>query len=71
MSATAFMLRFTLPNPDMQTTIVGTLPPEHSHENIATGTRGPLPPVGYHEAQRRLAAARVALSEAAGAGLGA
>jgi aryl-alcohol dehydrogenase-like predicted oxidoreductase len=58
MSATEFMLRFTLTNPDMHTTIVGTLNPAHLQENVAAVMKGPLPAAVYHEAKRRLAAAR-------------
>jgi aryl-alcohol dehydrogenase-like predicted oxidoreductase len=67
MSATAFMLRFTLTNPDMHTTIIGTLHPEHLHENIAAVVRGPLPLAVYHEARRRLAIARAEATTASGA----
>src|SRR5262245_36275092 len=55
MSATEFLLRFTITNPDMHTTIVGTLNPTHLHENIAAVLQGPLPAAVYHEARRRLA----------------
>jgi aryl-alcohol dehydrogenase-like predicted oxidoreductase len=58
MSATAFLLRFTLTNPAMHTTIVGTLNPAHLHENVAAVVQGPLPMAVYHEARRRLAAVR-------------
>ena len=58
MSATEFMLRFTITNPDMHTTIVGTLNPAHLHENIAAVLQGPLPAAVYDEAKRRLAVAR-------------
>jgi aryl-alcohol dehydrogenase-like predicted oxidoreductase len=57
-SATEFLLRFTLTNPDVHTTIVGTLNPAHLHENIAAVLQGPLPATVYAEARRRLAAAR-------------
>src|SRR6266487_1083046 len=57
-SATEFMLRFTITNPDVHTTIVGTLNPAHLHENITAVLQGPLPASVYNEAQRRLAAAR-------------
>jgi aryl-alcohol dehydrogenase-like predicted oxidoreductase len=46
MSATAFMLRFTLTHQDVHTTIVGTLNPAHLQENIAAvvhGGRVPAP----------------------------
>jgi len=58
MSATEFLLRFTITNPDMHTTIVGTLNPAHLHANVAAVLQGPLPAVVYAEARRRLAAAR-------------
>lgn len=56
-SATEFMLRFTLSNPDVHTTIVGTLNPAHLQENLAAVCKGPLPADVYHEARHRLAAA--------------
>ncbi len=58
MSATTFMLRFTITNPHTHTTIVGTLNPEHLQENVAAVLQGPLPANVYHEAKRRLMAAR-------------
>jgi aryl-alcohol dehydrogenase-like predicted oxidoreductase len=58
MSATAFLLRCTITNPDMHTTIVGTLNPAHLHANVAAVLQGPLPAAVYAEARRRLAAAR-------------
>lgn len=54
MSATTFMLRFTLTNAHTHTIIVGTLNPSHLHENIAAVLEGPLPTDVYHEAKRRL-----------------
>ena len=60
MSATEFMLRFTIANPDIHTTIVGTLNPAHLQENVAAVLKGPLPASVYHEAKERLAAARSA-----------
>jgi aryl-alcohol dehydrogenase-like predicted oxidoreductase len=57
-SATEFLLRFTLTNPDVHTTIVGTLNPAHLHENVAAVLQGPLPAAVYAEARRRLAAVR-------------
>ena len=56
-SRTAFLLRFTISHPDMDTTIVGTLKPEHLEENIRAAAAGPLPEDVYTEAQRRLATA--------------
>jgi aryl-alcohol dehydrogenase-like predicted oxidoreductase len=64
MSATEFLLRFTITNPDMHTTIVGTLNPAHLHANVAAVLQGPLPAAVYVEAQRRLAAARAVLAQA-------
>jgi len=56
-SRTAFLLRFTLSHPEMDTTIVGTLVPEHLQENVRIAERGPLPADVYTEAKRRLDAA--------------
>lgn len=64
MSATAFLLRFTITNPDMHTTIVGTLNPAHLQANVAAVVQGPLPAAVYAEAKRRLAAARAIPAEA-------
>ena len=61
-SATEFLLRFTITNPDVHTTIVGTLNPAHLHENIAAVFQGPLPATVYHEAKHRLTAARAVLA---------
>ena len=58
-SRTAFLLRFTLSHPDMNTTIVGTQNPEHLRENLRAVSKGPLPTDVYAEAKRRLAAAGV------------
>ncbi len=55
-SRTAFLLRFTLSHPDMDTTIVGTLYPEHLAENVRIAERGPLPADVYAEAKKRLEA---------------
>jgi aryl-alcohol dehydrogenase-like predicted oxidoreductase len=54
---TGFLLRFTLSHPDMDTTIVGTLIPEHLQENVRIAERGPLAADVYAEAKRRLDAA--------------
>jgi aryl-alcohol dehydrogenase-like predicted oxidoreductase len=62
MSATEFMLRFTITSPDMHTTIVGTLNPEHLQENVAAVLKGPLPDSIYSEAKHRLAVARAVLA---------
>jgi aryl-alcohol dehydrogenase-like predicted oxidoreductase len=49
---TEFMLRFTITNPDMHTTVVGTLDPEHLIGNIASVLKVPLPASVYSEAKR-------------------
>ncbi len=51
---TAFLLRFLLSHPDIHTTIVGTLIPEHLRENAAIAERGPLAAEVYAEAKERL-----------------
>jgi aryl-alcohol dehydrogenase-like predicted oxidoreductase len=56
-SRTAFLLRFTLTHPDMHTTIVGTMNPDHLAENLRAAEAGPLPADVYAEAKRRLDAA--------------
>ena len=54
MTATEFLLRATISNPHVHTTIVGTLNPEHLHENVAAVRQGPLPATVLEEAKRRL-----------------
>jgi aryl-alcohol dehydrogenase-like predicted oxidoreductase len=54
MSRAEFMLRFTLSNPDLDTTIVGTRDPRHLRDNIAAAIKGPLPENVMQEAKRRL-----------------
>ena len=49
-------LRFTLSDPDLDTTIVGTSRVEHLKANVAAASRGPLEAGVYEEAKRRLAA---------------
>lgn len=65
MSRMEFMLRFTLSHPDLHTTIVGTINPQHLRDNLDAAGKGPLPPDLYAEAKRRLS---VAGSAPAGAG---
>ena len=57
MGRAEFMLRFTLSNPHLDTTIVGTRDIGHLHDNIAAALKGPLPENLVEEAKRRLAAA--------------
>ena len=52
-----FMLRFTITHPDVSTTIVGTLNPEHVTHNMAAFKKGPLPAATYAEAKKRLTVA--------------
>jgi aryl-alcohol dehydrogenase-like predicted oxidoreductase len=49
-----FMLRFTLSNPDLDTTIVGTRDLSHLASNVAAAARGDLPQPLYAEAKSRL-----------------
>lgn len=53
-SRTSFLLRYTLTHPQMNTTIVGTLQPEHVLENVKVIQRGKLSAETYEEAKRRL-----------------
>jgi aryl-alcohol dehydrogenase-like predicted oxidoreductase len=57
MTPMEFILRFTFSNPDLDTTIVGTVNPAHLKHNVDTLLQGPLPAELYTEAKRRLAAA--------------
>ncbi len=57
MSQFEFLLRFTISHPDLSTTIVGTLDPDHLAQNVAAASKGPLPADVYNEARKRLATA--------------
>jgi aryl-alcohol dehydrogenase-like predicted oxidoreductase len=57
MSRIEFMLRFTLSDPHLDTTIVGTKDPEHLRQNLEAAQKGPLPPDLVAEAKHRLAEA--------------
>ena len=57
MSRTAFLLRFTLSHPALDTTIVGTRSVDHLRQNLAAAVRGPLPDDVLIEAKNRLTAA--------------
>ena len=57
MTPMEFILRFTFTNPDLDTTIVGTINPAHLQTNLDILQQGPLPPDLYEEAKQRLAAA--------------
>jgi aryl-alcohol dehydrogenase-like predicted oxidoreductase len=52
-----FILRFTFTNPDLDTTIVGTINPAHLQTNLDILQQGLLPPDLYEEAKQCLAAA--------------
>ena len=54
LSRTAFMLRYTLSHPDLDTTIVGTLNPAHLAQNVEAAAMGPLSPEVYALATARL-----------------
>ena len=57
MSPMEFTLRFTLSNPDLDTTIVGTRNLDHLADNVAAAAKGPLPADVMEEAKRSLAEA--------------
>jgi aryl-alcohol dehydrogenase-like predicted oxidoreductase len=57
MTRMELIMRFTYTNPDLDTTIVGTVNPDHLQDNIQALLKGPLPADLYEEAKRRLAAA--------------
>jgi aryl-alcohol dehydrogenase-like predicted oxidoreductase len=54
-SRNAFVLRFTLSHPGLDTTIVGTANIDHLRDNIAVAAAGPLPDDVIAETKRRLA----------------
>jgi aryl-alcohol dehydrogenase-like predicted oxidoreductase len=54
-SRVSFLLRFTLSNPDLDTTIVGTSSVDHLMDNLIAADRGPLDADVFIEATRRLA----------------
>jgi aryl-alcohol dehydrogenase-like predicted oxidoreductase len=57
MTRTAFMLRYTLSHPALDTTIVGTSNLDHLRANLAVAAQGPLAPDTLAETNRRLSAA--------------
>jgi len=58
MTSAEMILRYTLTHPHCDTTIVGTLNPDHLAENVAAAERGPLNADLYEEITRRVAEAR-------------
>lgn len=57
MTPMELVLRFTISNPAVHTTIVGTANLAHLHENVEAASKGPLPSDVYEEAKRRFLAA--------------
>jgi aryl-alcohol dehydrogenase-like predicted oxidoreductase len=57
MSRMEFTLRFTLSDPNLDTTIVGTRNPAHLQQNLDAAAKGPLSADVMAEAKRRLEAA--------------
>jgi aryl-alcohol dehydrogenase-like predicted oxidoreductase len=53
-SRTAWMLRFTLSHPGVDTVIVGTMDPAHLADNLRAVAAGPLPDAIYAQAKQRL-----------------
>ncbi|MDA1085798.1 MAG: aldo/keto reductase [Verrucomicrobia bacterium] len=53
-STMAFLLRYTISHPSMNTTIAGTVNPEHLQQNVDAAERGPLSAEVYAEAKTRL-----------------
>jgi aryl-alcohol dehydrogenase-like predicted oxidoreductase len=54
MTRMEFTLRFTLSNPHLDTTIVGTSNPQHLRDNVVAASKGPLSAEVVTEAKRRL-----------------
>ena len=54
MTRMEFIFRFTISHPELDTTIVGTINPEHLQDNVNAMLKGPLPADLYEEAKRRL-----------------
>ena len=57
MTAAELILRYTLAHPHCDTTIVGTLNPDHLAANLAAAEKGPLPADLYDQVTRRVRAA--------------
>ena len=56
LSAIEFTVRFTLSNPSLSSTIVGTSSLEHLTSNLAIAAKGPLPADVYAQARKQLGA---------------
>ena len=51
-----FLLRYTISHPDLSTTIIGSMKPDHIRRNVAAARRGPLPESTCAEVRKRFAA---------------
>ena len=51
-----FLLRYTISHPDLSTTIIGSMDPDHVRRNVSAAERGPLPDETRAEVVRRFAA---------------
>ena len=51
-----FLLRYTISHPDLSTTIIGSMNPDHIRRNVTAAGRGPLLESTCAEVRRRLAA---------------
>jgi len=51
-----FLLRYTISHPDLSTTIIGSMNPDHIRRNVTAASRGPLLESTCAEVRRRLAA---------------
>ena len=51
---TEFLIRYLLANETVDSTILGTLSPDHVGDNLAAAAKGPLPVDVYEEARRRV-----------------
>ena len=51
-----FLLRYTISHPDLSTTIIGSMNPDHVIRNVAAAARGPLPESTLAEVRNRFKA---------------
>ena len=68
MTATEFLLRATISNPDAHTTIVGTLDPSHLRDNVAAALKGPLADDVLEEGQTPPSISGVSVAAVTGSG---
>lgn len=69
MTPMELMLRFTISNPDMTTTIVGTANPRHLKDNVKVAAKGPLPNEVYDAARAHFPVSGSDASTSSGAGV--